>query len=387
MKAISSYVEGLIEDLISKGAIKTAAVEAAFRSVQRHLFLESFRLPGANKQGLVIVSDEMEQETWKTIYSDRSLVTRFKKTAASSSSSEPSLMARMLEQLELRSSGLATLEIGLGTGYNAALLAEIVGAQHLVTSLDIQVDVVEQTHRLLKKAGYSEIKVVCCDGFKGFSQNAPYDRILATVGCMDLSPCWIDQLATGGLILFPLHHAGWTPLLKVNKNKENLITGSIVGISGFMPIDTVDEKVDIWPSRLDIQPVLTQMEKLPLFDDLEEVHASKPLVWNSFPKDFYYFLSIKDFRTFFKCRPPGYGLYDNSRGIVFVSPSNKCVFLSGEMSLYTDFQRIYREWKSMKMPSMGDYHISFVPISQKKVNNNYVSLIRRKFFDQVMSLQ
>ena len=59
-----------------------------------------------------------------------------------------------------------------------------------------------------------------------------------------------------------------------------------------MPIDTVDEKVDIWPSRLDIQPVLTQMEKLPLFDDLEEVHASKPLVRNSFPKDFYYFLSI-----------------------------------------------------------------------------------------------
>ena len=386
MNAISSYIEDLIEDLISKGAIKTPAVETAFRAVQRHLFLESFRLPGADKQELVIVSDEMKQEIWRTIYSDRSLVTRFKKTAASSSSSEPSLMARMLEQLELRP-GLTTLEIGLGTGYNAALLSEIVAAQNLVTSLDIQVDVVEQTHRLLKKAGYSEIKVVCCDGFKGFSQNAPYDRILATAGCMDLSPCWIDQLDTVGLILFPLHHAGWTPLLKVSKSEENLITGSIVGISSFMPIDTVDGKVDIWPSRTDIQPVLTQMKKLPLFDGLEEIHSSKPLVWNSFPKNFYYFLSIKDFRTFFKCRPPGYGLYDNSCGIVFVSPSNKCVFLSGEISLYTDLQRIYREWKSMKMPSMGDYHISFVPISQKKVNNNYVSLIRRDFFDQIISIQ
>ncbi|MEM1254738.1 MAG: protein-L-isoaspartate(D-aspartate) O-methyltransferase [Cyanobacteria bacterium P01_H01_bin.21] len=386
MNSISSYVEGLIEDLISKGAIKTPAVETAFRAVQRHLFLESFRLPGADKQELVIVSDEMKQEIWRTIYSDRSLVTRFKKTAASSSSSEPSLMARMLEQLELRP-GLTTLEIGLGTGYNAALLAEIVAAQNLVTSLDIQVDVVEQTHRLLKKAGYSEIKVVCCDGSKGFSQNAPYDRILATAGCMDLSPCWIDQLDTVGLILFPLHHAGWTPLLKVSKSEENLITGSIVGISSFMPIDTVDGKVDIWPSRSDIQPVLTQMKKLPLFDDLEEIHSSKPLVWNSFPKDFYYFLSIKDFRTFFKCRPPGYGLYDSSLGIVFVSPGNKCVFLSGEMSLYNDLNSIYREWKSMKMPSMADYHISFVPIAQKKVNNNYVSLIRRKFFDQVMSIQ
>ncbi|NEZ54548.1 methyltransferase domain-containing protein [Adonisia turfae] len=386
MTSISSYVEGLIEDLITKGAIKTIAIEAAFRSVQRHLLLESFQLSRANKQELVIVSDKMEQEIWRTIYSDSSLVTRFKQTAASSSSSEPSLMARMLEQLELRP-GLNILEIGLGTGYNAALLAEIVGAQSLVTSLDIQADVVEQTHRLLKKAGYSEIGVVCCDGLKGFSPKAPYDRIIATVGCMDLSPYWIDQLDTVGLILFPLHHAGWTPLLKVNKSEENLITGSIVGISGFMPIDTVDSKVKIWPCRPDIQPVLTQMERLPLFDDLEELHSSKSLVWASFPKDFYYFLSIKDLRAFFKCKPPGYGLYDNSSGIVFISPSNKCTFLSGDMGLYNALKSIYREWKNIKMPAMGDYNISFVPISQKKRNNNYVSLIRRSFFDQVISIR
>ena len=251
MHSNSSYVEDLIGNLISKGALRNAATKAAFRAVHRHLFLESFRLPGAEKQEWVMVSDEMEQETWKTIYSDRALVTRFKKTAASSASSEPSLMARMLEQLELRP-GLSVLEIGLGTGYNAALLAEIVGAQNLVTSLDIQADVVEQTHRLLKQAGYSEIKVVCCDGLKGFSQNAPYDRILATVGCTDLSSYWIEQLDTVGLVLFPLHHAGWTPILKVSQSTENLITGSIVGISGFMPVDTVDRKVAIWPSRLDI---------------------------------------------------------------------------------------------------------------------------------------
>ncbi|NEZ64145.1 hypothetical protein D0962_15330 [Leptolyngbyaceae cyanobacterium CCMR0082] len=86
MTSISSYVEGLIEDLITKGAIKTIAIEAAFRSVQRHLLLESFQLSRANKQELVIVSDKMEQEIWRTIYSDSSLVTRFKQTAASSSS-------------------------------------------------------------------------------------------------------------------------------------------------------------------------------------------------------------------------------------------------------------------------------------------------------------
>lgn len=101
----------------------------------------------------------------------------------------------MLELLDL-APGLNVLEIGAGTGYNAALMAELVGDQHLVVTLDVLEDVVEQTRRLLARAGYPEIAVLWRDGVQGAAERAPFDRIVATVGRSDLSPRWAEQLAT-----------------------------------------------------------------------------------------------------------------------------------------------------------------------------------------------
>ena len=118
-------------------------------------------------------------------------------------------MARMLELLAL-SPQLKVLEIGTGTGYNAALISEIVGEQNLVVSVDIQEDVITQTQRLLSDAGYPNINLVLRNGFYGVQEQAPYDRIIATVGCFDISPYWVNQLSTSGLMILPLHHGGWS---------------------------------------------------------------------------------------------------------------------------------------------------------------------------------
>ena len=80
-----------------------------------------------------------------------------------SSSSQPSMMAIMLEQLE-PAPGHRVLEIGTGTGYNAALLAELVGDRGLVVSVDIDQDLVEGARENLVRAGYSGVRVVCADG-------------------------------------------------------------------------------------------------------------------------------------------------------------------------------------------------------------------------------
>lgn len=119
-----------------------------------------------------------------------------------SSISAQQLQAHMLEQAEI-TVGMRILEIGSG-GYNAALLAELVGPSGQVTTVDIDEDITDRASRLLGEAGYSRVNVVLADAEGGVPEYAPYDRILVTAGAWDVPPAWVAQLAEGGRLLVPL---------------------------------------------------------------------------------------------------------------------------------------------------------------------------------------
>jgi protein-L-isoaspartate(D-aspartate) O-methyltransferase len=180
----------LVDALCAAGRIRTPEVERAFRSVPRHLFLPTFSLHEA--------------------YADDAVPVRFADGVATSSASQPSMMAIMLEQLGLRA-GQRVLEIGAGTGYNAALMATVVGRDGAVTAIDIDQDLVDAAAEHLAAArphldaaGAAEVRLVCGDGALGLPDGAPYDRIVLTVGSDDVRPEWVDQLAPGGRLLLPL---------------------------------------------------------------------------------------------------------------------------------------------------------------------------------------
>jgi protein-L-isoaspartate(D-aspartate) O-methyltransferase len=101
-----------------------------------------------------------------------------------SSSSQPAIMASMLERLDLRE-GQSVLEIGAGTGYNAALLAEIVGPEGRVVSVELDPELAKRSGLALRRAGY-RAKVVVGDGHDGWAPQAPYDRIIVTCGVRKL---------------------------------------------------------------------------------------------------------------------------------------------------------------------------------------------------------
>ncbi len=128
---------GLVADMRAKGVLSSPRVEAAFLAVSREHFLQEVLADG----GL------------EAVYRDEAIVTkRNDQGLPLSSSSQPSLMAKMLDLLDVQG-GDRVLEVGAGTGYNAALLAHLTGPSGRVTSIDIDPDLARRARRSLRVAG------------------------------------------------------------------------------------------------------------------------------------------------------------------------------------------------------------------------------------------
>lgn len=183
----------LVEELERSGCLSgpASAVRRAFLAVPRERFLPDV----AALAGLAAV------------YGDEAIVTRTdERGMPTSSSSQPSIMAVMLERLDVHP-GHRVLEIGTGTGYNAALLATLVGPGGDVTSVELDAGVATEAEVALRDGGHP-VRVAVGDGSEGWSAAAPFDRILATASTAVVPRPWLDQLAEGGLLEVPLHLPG-----------------------------------------------------------------------------------------------------------------------------------------------------------------------------------
>ena len=103
------------------------------------------------------------------------------------------MVAMMAEALELRP-GHKVLEIGAGSGYNAAVMAELVGKEGTVVTMERHPTLAEAARTNLRKAGHGEVKVLTGDGSLGHEDEAPYDRIAVTCGAPSVPRTLLDQL-------------------------------------------------------------------------------------------------------------------------------------------------------------------------------------------------
>ena len=174
----------LVATMRAAGKVRTAAVERAFLTVRRHLFVPSVALDVA--------------------YHDDVIFTKSRDGVSLSACSQPSIVAEMLELLDVHE-GHRVLEVGAGTGYNAALLEALAGGRGRVVTLDIDQDIVDGARVNLSAAGLgAAIDVQRGDGGFGWPAGVPYDRVIVTAGAWDVAPAWFEQLAVGGRLVVPV---------------------------------------------------------------------------------------------------------------------------------------------------------------------------------------
>lgn len=173
----------LVDQLRADGHARTPAVETALRTVPRHVFVPDASLEDAYANAPVHIKYDTDG-------------------TSISCASQPGVVALMLDQLEAQP-GERILELGAGTGYNAGLLAHLVGENGHVTTLDVDDDLVEGARTHLTAAGITNVQAVTRDGALGYAEAAPYDRIIATVGAHGVPHAWLQQLAPGGRLLVP----------------------------------------------------------------------------------------------------------------------------------------------------------------------------------------
>jgi methyltransferase of ATP-grasp peptide maturase system len=199
----------LAEKLVADGDLHSPQWKSAVCAVPRHEFIPHYYRHDTSTRPatwqLVAPSDPSEVQAWlDLVYSDTTLVTVVADYAGRgvqipvSSSSKPDLMVRMLEELDV-TDGDRVLEIGTGTGYNAALLSHRLGSQH-VFSVDVDPALMTTARPRLARLGYRPT-LAAVDGAAGLAEHAPYDRIIATCSVPAIPPAWIEQLAPGGRIL------------------------------------------------------------------------------------------------------------------------------------------------------------------------------------------
>lgn len=356
------HARRLADTLAEKGDLRSPAWWAAVAAVPRHLLV-----PYAYEQKSTggewtrfVTGDALER-----IYSPETLVTALQNVndfpQPVSSSTKPDLMLRMLEILDVRD-GDRVLEIGTGTGYNAALLAERLGDDHVFT-VDVDDDIVTAARDRLAAIGYQPT-VVAADGAEGLPENAPYDRVVVTCSVPAVPWAWAGQLTADGAVLVdlkPANSAGNLVLLhRVGDRLQGRFTARWAAFmtmrSKTVPAPPVTRSARAEGSR-------TRPTAAPAVPWQGTAAVAWFLAQTQLPAGLVYgFVLDPDSR-----QPVASTITAPDGSWAQVSLADGTVTGAGVTPLWATFERFHDQWRSLREPTWGRFGLTVTPDGRHRV--------------------
>ncbi|HHZ80843.1 MAG TPA: protein-L-isoaspartate(D-aspartate) O-methyltransferase [Candidatus Marinimicrobia bacterium] len=206
--------EVMVETQIESRGVKNEEVLSAIRGVPRHLFID--------------------ESLWPTAYSDGPLPIGYGQTI-----SQPYIVAFMTELLQPDSHHVV-LEIGTGSGYQAAVLAKLV---HHVYTIEIVPELGRKAKVTLRRLGYNNISVRVGDGYKGWPEEEPFDRIIVTAAPEEVPQELVEQLKPGGRMVLPVGPRWWgQDLLVIEKDETGKMARNNIIPVRFVPMVHQEER-------------------------------------------------------------------------------------------------------------------------------------------------
>jgi protein-L-isoaspartate(D-aspartate) O-methyltransferase len=335
----------LAAELVDRGVLDPAW-RSAFEDVPRHLFVPTaYAADGTPRPDLA-----------DALYRDESLITQVAHvpstghTVPTSSSTRPSLMARMLGLLDA-APGDTVLEIGTGTGYNAALLCHRLGSD-AVTSIDIDPTLIDAARGVLRSIGAAPT-LVAGDGADGVPERAPFDRILVTCAVAAVPAAWVRQLGDGGRLVADVRAATSSTLIGATRNSGGDLVGRFQAVPGHF----------MWLRPRVDDPFRVPGEGATVFDwtSVRDAPGLDPALLDDPDLGFQLALRVPDIVQSLGLPDRGSRILRTGDGSWVEIAADSTARESGPRSLGDEIVTAYRAWEALGRPRPSDHTLTVTP--------------------------